>query len=34
MDAEYSDPKEVFPNTYVDYIKVVYGEDKPLHKGM
>ena len=32
-NAEYSDPKEVFPDSYVEYTKTFYGEDKDLHKG-
>ena len=32
-NAEYSDPKEVFPESYVEYTKTFYGEDKALHKG-
>ena len=27
QNAEYDDPKDVFPDTYVDYIQILYGKD-------
>ena len=27
-DAEYDDPKDVFPDSYVEYIETLYGEEK------
>ena len=31
-DAEYDDPKDVFPESYVEYIETLYGKEKPTSK--
>ena len=31
-DAEYNDPKDVFPESYVEYMETLYGKEKSTSK--